>query len=677
MSTKVFSLFICIYISVSSFGQMAIVSEFSTADSIEVSRLIQLSKDNFDESPEKAIVYGMEAKELAESAGYQNGIAMALKTIGIAYYYQGKDVEALDYWQKSLETFKRMGDIVGESNILSNIGAIYFNKGDDAKALEFYLQSLTLAEKTGDRLRILTALNNTGGVYFNKKATHDKALQYFLKALPLSEELKDEEALGTIAVNIGEIYFEKGEDTKALLYFEKSKKAFNESNSSSYLYNAIGKLYLRQGSFDNAISHHSKALSIAEKNKGNQEIVQSLIGLSNAEIKNGDRELGLKNLKIAESLAKDADLNKELKDIYDKLSLTYSENKDFKNAFIYQSKFSSIKDTLYNIETDKKLGSLQFDFEMKKKEGEIDILTKNKELQEAAIKRQRIAMIIFLAGALAILFIALNLYKTLNKLKSAQTQLIHSEKMASLGQLTAGIAHEIQNPLNFVNNFSEVSGELIEEMNAELDKGDIEEAKSIVEFLKINLEKINHHGNRAADIVKGMLEHSRTNTGEKSLTDINGLISEFINLSYQGFSAKDKNFAAIYETQLDPSLPKTEIVTQEIGRVVLNIISNAFYAVNDKSKKAIEGFIPKINVATSRIGDKIEIKVSDNGIGFPPSIKEKIFQPFFTTKPTGQGTGLGLSLSYDIVKAHGGDISASSKEGEGSVFTVTLPIVNH
>jgi signal transduction histidine kinase len=262
--------------------------------------------------------------------------------------------------------------------------------------------------------------------------------------------------------------------------------------------------------------------------------------------------------------------------------------------------------------------------------------------------------------------------KAYTDLKSAQAQLIQSEKMASLGELTAGIAHEIQNPLNFVNNFAEVSNELIDEMNEELEKGDLEEVKAISLDIKQNLEKINHHGKRADTIVKGMLEHSRTNSKEKTLTDLNALADEFLKLSYHGLRAKDKSFNSDYELDLDTNLQKTAVVAPDIGRVLLNLINNAFYAVNERAKTE-EGFKPLVSVSTKQVGNKVEIKVADNGNGIPETIKDKIFQPFFTTKPTGSGTGLGLSLSYDIIKAHGGELLLKTKEGEGSIFVISLP----
>jgi signal transduction histidine kinase len=263
---------------------------------------------------------------------------------------------------------------------------------------------------------------------------------------------------------------------------------------------------------------------------------------------------------------------------------------------------------------------------------------------------------------------------TLNELQATQKQLIQSEKMASLGELTAGIAHEIQNPLNFVNNFSEVSTELLEEMITELKNNNKEDAIVIAADVKQNLEKILHHGKRADGIVKGMLQHSRTSSAVKESTDINKLADEYLRLAYHGLRAKDNFFNATIKTDYEDNLGNINIIPQDIGRVILNLITNAFYAVTEKRKQGTNGYEAIVAISTKKFDDKVELKVSDNGIGIPEKIKEKIFNPFFTTKPTGQGTGLGLSLSYDIVKAHGGEITVKSKNGEGSEFTINLPI---
>lgn len=275
------------------------------------------------------------------------------------------------------------------------------------------------------------------------------------------------------------------------------------------------------------------------------------------------------------------------------------------------------------------------------------------------------------------------LKKSIDDLKATQSQLIQSEKMASLGELTAGIAHEIQNPLNFVNNFAEVSGELIDEMKEELGKGNMEAVVEISDDLQENLKKINHHGKRADSIVKGMLEHSRGSTSDKKPTNLNALADEFLRLSYHGLRAKDKSFTADFETELDPNLPLVNVVAQDVGRVILNLINNAFYACAERSRKTSENgtssYKPKVSVQSRLVtlaGNHggVELCIKDNGSGIPKAIKDKIFQPFFTTKPTGSGTGLGLSLSYDIVKSHGGDLRVKSTEGEGTEMIIFLPI---
>jgi ligand-binding sensor domain-containing protein/signal transduction histidine kinase len=264
---------------------------------------------------------------------------------------------------------------------------------------------------------------------------------------------------------------------------------------------------------------------------------------------------------------------------------------------------------------------------------------------------------------------------TLKQLKDTQTQLIQSEKMASLGELTAGIAHEIQNPLNFVNNFSEVSAELLEEMKQEIDKGNLDDVKDIAGDIQQNLEKINYHGKRAGDIVKGMLQHSRSSSGQKESVEINNLCDEYCRLAYHGLKAKDKTFNAGFETKFDESIGAIQVMPQEIGRVILNLINNALYAVNMRKKSGEQEYEPMVFIETKKYENEISITVADNGMGIPEHIKSKIFQPFFTTKPTGEGTGLGLSLSYDIItKGHGGRLTLESESGKGSKFMIYLPI---
>ena len=269
------------------------------------------------------------------------------------------------------------------------------------------------------------------------------------------------------------------------------------------------------------------------------------------------------------------------------------------------------------------------------------------------------------------------LEKSMEELKATQAQLIQSEKMASLGELTAGIAHEIQNPLNFVNNFSEICNEMLDEMKTEIENNNLDEVKSIAENIKQNLEKINHHGKRADSIVKGMLQHSRKTNGQKEATDLNALCDEYLRLSYHGLRAKDKSFNAKMITDYDAAVGMINVVAQDMGRVILNIITNAFYACTERLERARSsgetGFEPTVWLTTKRDNDKVTITIRDNGNGIPKNVIDKIFQPFFTTKPTGQGTGLGLSMAYDIVtKGHNGELKLETKEGEGTTFKIIL-----
>jgi two-component system NtrC family sensor kinase len=363
----------------------------------------------------------------------------------------------------------------------------------------------------------------------------------------------------------------------------------------------------------------------------------------------------------------------------------YDEDGNLPEAYKYYKLTTEAKDSLYSEDKVKQI--LSIDFEEKQRQQEIA------SAQEQY--RDMVRMYGLIAGLVVLLLLAVVFWRnskqkqaanqllqkqkedieaTLSKLKLTQTQLIQSEKMASLGELTAGIAHEIQNPLNFVNNFSEVNIELMEEMEMELTKGDKDEAISIASDIKQNLEKISHHGKRADSIVKGMLQHSRASSTNKEPTDINKLADEYLRLAYHGLRAKDKNFNADMVTDFNDKLPLLNIVPQDVGRVLLNLFTNAFYAVQQKQKEAGPDFKPVVEVSTCLVKDFVQVKVKDNGCGIPEDIKDKIMQPFFTTKPTGEGTGLGLSMSYDIVvKGHNGKIDIDTKEGEYTQFIISIP----
>ena len=391
---------------------------------------------------------------------------------------------------------------------------------------------------------------------------------------------------------------------------------------------------------------------------------------------------------------------KKLQGGYYELTKLDSSSGNYKNAYEHYKLYTLYRDSLIKEETEKKALQAKMQYEFDKKQAIAKAEQDKKDAEQKRIRNLQYftiaALFVLLLVILLIAFIQWRHNKqkkkanallqqqkekvedTLTELKSTQSQLIHSEKMASLGELTAGIAHEIQNPLNFVNNFSEVNKELLIEMRDEIKKGNIDGVNAIANDVIENEEKINHHGKRADAIVKGMLQHSRASSGQEELTDINALANEYLRLSYHGMRAKDKSFNATMSTDFDESIGKINIVPQDIGRVLLNLLNNAFYAVNEKSTSASSAgkpYEPTVSVNTKKTGNQVTVTVSDNGNGISHKVIDKIFQPFFTTKPTGEGTGLGLSLSYDIIKAHGGEIKVETEEGEGSEFIIQLPVV--
>lgn len=375
-------------------------------DTVKVNAQLLLSKKYFSTDPQLSIKIAGEAKDLAEKINFPKGAAYALKNIGIAYYMQGKYIETLDYWQQSQKVFKAIKDKVGEANILSNIGVMYFDQGDNANALEFNLKALKIAEEISDTLRITTSCINIGAVYFDKAATHDKAGEYYRRALPLSERIGDKDAIGTVSVNLGEIALEKNMDDSALYYFEKSLKAYEGSPNIPYSLNAIGKVYAKKGEYEKAISYQKEAYETAKKLDSKNDMAIALIGLAQSNEKRGDSHQALEAYLEAEKIAKEIGAALRLKEIYEGLSTIYSELMDFSKAFKYQNLLIGIKDTIYNTEVDKKLGTLQFGFDIQKKEGEINLLTKDKEIKEQEIKRQKIVRNGFIGGFAVVLLFA-------------------------------------------------------------------------------------------------------------------------------------------------------------------------------------------------------------------------------------------------------------------------------
>ena len=527
---------------------------------------------------------------------------------------------------------------------------------------------------------------------------HEKLIAATREAIVHAEASKDTFNLAGLYPDIGDYYLNLNQFDSALFYQQKSldyypKLSFEERKFEGGTYTSIGNIYEKMGNADLARENYLTAIQVSELHENFRHAGNACHQLANLyqSVKKADSSF-LYAKKALEAFTQGG-YKKGVAIAYRMISDYYLDKKNTDSSFAYLRLATVLDDSLDRVEKNK----LQ-EFQVAAFNQQLALQQQEQEQIEKEGKIKTLAIIALIAVFSTIGFLLYRnnrqkqkanrllqeknsqIEQTLSELKATQKQLIQSEKMASLGELTAGIAHEIQNPLNFVNNFSEVNKEMLEELKAErlkpIAERDGQTESEIIEDVIANSEKINHHGKRADAIVKGMLQHSRSSTSAKEPTNINALADEYLRLAYHGLRAKDKSFNATLKTDFDESIGSINIIPQDIGRVLLNLINNAFYAVNEKQKTADHG-LPTVSVTTKKVGDKIEIFVRDNGNGIPQKVVDKIFQPFFTTKPTGQGTGLGLSLAYDIVKAHGGELKVQTKEGEGTEFIIQLPIKNN
>jgi adenylate cyclase len=416
------------------------------ADTTKVNALLQETKAFFSSDTAKAFALSDQARAMAQSIGFKKGEALALKNKGIVYYFQGKHIEALDFYNQSLQVFLEMKDNSGIANLYSNIGVVYYDRGDDTKALENYLQSLRYSELAGDKFRILIALNNVGGVYFIKPATYGKALEYYEKALKLCEELDKQTELGAISVNIGSIYYERNDYTKALLYFNKALKAYGDTEGSLNAYNALGKVYNKTGQFDLALRNHNAALSLSEKFNSKMGQVQSRMGLGNVYVTKGDYTTALNQFAKAESTALEIQANHELKDLYQEMAKTFSQTGNYKKAFEYQSLYSAITATIFNSETERKIGTLQFESDLREKQDAINLLTKDKALTDQQLKRQQLMKTAATVGLVLVLLIALLIYRNY-RIKVKTHRIVDKQKGEIEGLLLNILPEEVAKEL--------------------------------------------------------------------------------------------------------------------------------------------------------------------------------------------------------------------------------------
>ncbi|HEY2722307.1 MAG TPA: ATP-binding protein [Chitinophagaceae bacterium] len=603
-------------------------------------------------------------------------------------YRLGNTDYSLLYGNRAMEEAVKIGYVPGQILALGLMCIVTEQRGNLPKSLELGFKSLRLGRE--HNLENLTgpALDGIAETYIVLN-DFSRTIDYLRKSILITENTLNYEGLGYSYYDMGVVFAGLKQLDSANVYEEKAIRTFAKYNHEEPLvYLTIGDIKMKSGKLEESLNYYQKSLQIALKNN---ELRAAADAYNKLATFYKDAIQDDSAVYYAKRGLEEAKLINQKKTILETATLLSQlfEAKDTKLSLDYLKVADAYKDSIFgsgNIEAVQVLATHE---EQRQKEQEAEKTAYQNQLRQYAL----------IVGLLALLLIAVFFYRnsrtekkakqllqnknaiieqTLAHLKSTQAQLIQSEKMASLGELTAGIAHEIQNPLNFVNNFSEVNNELIEELKSHLTSDEAKlkskEQDEILNDIFQNNEKIAYHGKRADVIVKGMLQHSRASSGQRELTDINALCDEYLRLAYHGLRAKDKSFNAKFETDLDTSLPKINVVSQDIGRVIINLISNAFYAVSEKQRMVSAGYEPTVIITTKGMGDKVEIRVIDNGNGIPQNVVGKIFQPFFTTKPTGQGTGLGLSLSYDIVKAHGGEMNVETKDREGTQFVIRLPL---
>ncbi len=529
----------------------------------------------------------------------------------------------------------------------------------------------------------LTGLHTDIGHLLGATGNMEQQRFHYEEGLKLARINNYFESLSLLYSSIGKMHLAQDLLDSALYMQRAAVKLSLETGYKKYLcsfYNDIARIYLQKGNYDSAKTFLHTSLEVASQeynDAGRLEAYKILTGLY-LDRKNKDSSLYYANTFLDE--INSMENHQDLGVAYENLFKAYALNNRQDSAYKYQGLALTTKDSLYN---DKIKVLSEFQNLSLSEKLRVQQLEKDKVISQGKIRTYAL-----LGGTSLIVLLAGIFYrnsrqqrkahdevkKAYGELRDMQGQLVQREKMASLGELTAGIAHEIQNPLNFVKNFAEVNIEMADEMLEALNNGRTDEAKTLAADIKINQHKIREHGKRADSIVRNMLQHSRSSSGQKEPTDINALVDEYVRLAYHGMKAKDKTFKAECKTQLSTIVGKVNVIPQDIGRVILNIVNNALYYVDLKAKKNIPGYKPEVFVSMVRTGNKIEIKIKDNGDGIPEENRDKIFQPFFTTKPTGEGTGLGLSLSYDIItKSHGGEIKVESADGKGSTFIILIP----
>ena len=615
---------------------------------------------------------------------------------GNVYHLLGNIPTAINYLDSATQGSERVGDTAGAAYSLATLGHCYFDISDYKPAYTLGLEALNLSEKITDTLTKIYTLVHLLNLY-QASGLPELALQYMYRINELHPPAPErpgglENVIMRWAHDLScETYIKlgKGDSARWIAQFVPY------DTTDYYSMQMYGKFYAFEKKDEQALTCFKICYEQAVALGHTIGIGQRAVELGRLYLKLNDLSAAEKFGKIGMDKARSIHALVEVQSAAALLSEISEKKGNYADALRYNKLYKTITDSVAEEQFKRTMFLSQVQDELDKQKQSALILAQENKIRVQQLHESTIWRNGLIVGLVGLLFLAGLIYRNsiqrkrsndllhvekekveqaLKDLKAAQSQLVQREKMASLGELTAGVAHEIQNPLNFVNNFSDLNKELIADLLKELDAGNYQEAKEIAQDIANNETKIFDHGRRADNIVKGMLQHSRTQAGAKEMTDLNSLADEYLRLSYHGLRAKDKEFNGGFETHFDPNLPKLKIIPQDLGRVLLNIFNNAFYAVNEKRHRGEAGYLPMVSVTTKRTGKGVDIIIHDNGDGIPDAIRGKIFQPFFTTKPTGQGTGLGLSLSYDIItKGHGGNLYMESNPKQGTTFRIELP----
>lgn len=691
-----------------------------------------LNETNLD----SALVLGLKTVDYARRIHYQSGEALARIRLGYCYSFKGNYVAAQQNLQQAESIYTTQKDAANLLKVYNTYGILYGMQSKYDSSITSLKKGIRVAQQSGNTVGLGRIYLNIG-ISYDMLSNRPQALQYQQQALALAESTHDANQQAICQLNMANTYQAMDDQPEAERRYQKALALARQEgikNIELYAYSNLASIYtaaqatqrayefaikaarLAQQMGDQGIqaaslskaatnlAHQKKyaqaqklgqwAITIANKSQQPLNIHQAYAGMGMILKMQNEVAEAIPYYEKSFAVLKAADIyNEQTGESYADLSACYEKTGNYSRALATHKIAAAISDSVRGKENIRKATQLSMTYEFNKQQQALKAEQQKKNAlastRQAALSGGMVLMLI----VAAVSYYAYRtkqksnalledqkaeLQQTLTKLQTTQAQLIQSEKMASLGELTAGIAHEIQNPLNFVTTFSELSINLLENITkGHQQPGSESEANAKMQaILAKNLGKINHHGKRAAAIVTSMLEHSGTGSGQPQLTNLNTLTEEYLRLTYQGLKAKGKDVNARLITHFDASLPNIEVMPQEFGRVLLNLFNNAFYAVWEKQKMGIVGYQPTIRVYTEQKPGKVDIRIGDNGNGIADSVVEKIFQPFFTTKPTGQGTGLGLSLSYDIVtKGHGGTLTVKTQVGEYTEFLVSLPSV--